>query len=186
MSSTKGLIARETLGANWYMDQNVNYQTFAARGGTPTLRSAITSTALKTSGWAQSGTLGTQGWTASTAVLNVGDTFTIAGVYMANPQNRAGTSQLRTFRGDPRPARRRTVRSLRHMTPSATWSAVRTSDGSGYLQSLSRNCIISGGQFRTWVPLPLRRLRHVDEQQCLGNTGPQTCCSIVIRSSGFS
>lgn len=145
----KGLVARETLGANWYMDQNVNYQTFAAKAGTPTLRSAITSTALMNSGWAQSGTLGTQGWTASTAVLNVGDTFTIAGVYMANPQNRQGTSQLRTFVVVP------PTGTPSNGTFTPTYDAFGnvvggyyTSDASGYLQVTIQNCIISGGQFQ--------------------------------------
>lgn len=171
----KGLIARETLGANWYMDQNVNYQTFAAKAGTPTLRSAITSTALKTSGWAQSGTLGTQGWTASTAVLNVGDTFTIAGVYMANPQNRAGTSQLRTFVVIP------PTGTPSNGTFSPTYDAFGnvvggsyTSDGSGYLQVTVQNCIISGGQFQNVGAAPAASAAiTLTNNNASANTGPQ-------------
>lgn len=145
----KGVIVKQTLGADWYMDQNVNYQTFAAKAGTPTLRSAIVSSALLTTGWADKGTLGTQGWTASTPVLNIGDTFTIAGVYMANPQNRAGTSQLRSFVvvppvGTPSNGTFVPVTDVFGNVVGGTY----TSDASGYLQVTIAVCAISGGQFQ--------------------------------------
>jgi hypothetical protein len=42
-------------------------------------------------------TVGTSGWTATTTFLNLGDNFTIAGVYSINPQSRASTGQLQKF-----------------------------------------------------------------------------------------
>src|SRR5574337_32923 len=93
----KGLMSRSTVGADWYMDQNIGVQTFGSWAGTPKFGTGGASSALLTTGWADSGTLYLTGFTASTAVVNVGDTFTLAGVYMANPQNRVATQQLRTF-----------------------------------------------------------------------------------------
>lgn len=171
----KGIIQKATLGADWYMDQNINYQTFAAKAGTPTLRSAIASSALLTSGWAASGTLGTQGWTASTAVLNVGDTFTIAGVYMANPQNRAGTSQLRTFVVVP------PVGTPANGTFAATTDifgnvvgGTYTADASGYLQVTIASCVISGGQFQNVGAAPAASAAITLSNNTAGAvTGPQ-------------
>lgn len=171
----KGLMARQTLGADWYMDQNVNYQTFAAKAGSPTLRSAIASSALLTTGWADKGTLGTQGWTASTAVLNVGDTFTIAGVNMANPQNRAGTSQPRTFVvvppvGTPSNGTFTPVTDVFGNVTGGTY----TSDGSGFLQVTIAVCIISGGQFQNVGAAPAAAAAITLTNNTAGAlTGPQ-------------
>jgi hypothetical protein len=52
------------------------------------LTTPIAGTAFLSTGWAQSGTVSTQGWTASTAVISVGDVIQFAGVYPVNPQNR--------------------------------------------------------------------------------------------------
>lgn len=93
----KGLMARNTVGFDWYMDQNVASQTWGTWGTSPEFSTTGTSTALITSGWADNGTLQLKALTNSTGTVNVGDTFTIAGVYMVNPQNRQPTSQLRTF-----------------------------------------------------------------------------------------
>ena len=171
----KGIIARQTLGADWYMDQNINYQTFAAKAGTPVLRSAIASSALLTTGWADKGTLGTSGWTASTAVLNVGDTFTIAGVSMANPQNRAGTNQLRTFVVVP------PVGTPSNGTFTPTYDAFGntvggyyTSDSSGYLQVTIAVAIISGGQFQNVGAAPAAAAAITLTNNTAGAlTGPQ-------------
>jgi hypothetical protein len=95
----KGLMARNTVGYDWYMDQNIASHTFGswATGGTVEYDATGTSSAILSSGWADSGTLTLKGFSNSTAVVNVGDTFTIEGVYMVNPQNRQTTRQLRSF-----------------------------------------------------------------------------------------
>ena len=86
----KGLVARDFAGLDWWESQNVT--TFITGAvGTGTAQAVATvpaGTALLTTGWAGSGTLQTKGWQASTAVLKVGDTIQIAGVFPVNPQNR--------------------------------------------------------------------------------------------------
>ena len=83
-----GMIAREFAGLDWWEDQNIPVFTTGAQGGTPILTTPIAGTAFLSTGWAQSGTVSTQGWTASTAVISVGDVIQFAGVYPVNPQNR--------------------------------------------------------------------------------------------------
>ena len=86
-AALKGFIANI---ANFeiYLDQNVAVQTVGAYGGTPVVNGA-----------AQSGSaLVTNGWTASvTGLLNVGDVFTIAGVFAVNPQSKVSTQALMNF-----------------------------------------------------------------------------------------
>ena len=97
---TKGLMGKDTLGFDWFMDQNIVSYTVGAQGGSPVFTTTGTSTALLTTGWADNGTLQTSGWTAAAAPrLNVGDVFTLAGVYLVNPQSRApvGPNRLRQF-----------------------------------------------------------------------------------------
>lgn len=149
----KGMMSRETLGASWYMDQNVNYQTFGSWAGTPVFSTTNPSTALLTSGWADSGTLYLTGFTASTAVVNVGDTFTIgtgAGtVFMANPQNRAGTKQARTFVVRP-PSGTPAFGTFSQVTDAFgnVVGGTYTSDGSGRLSITIAVAVISAGQFQ--------------------------------------
>lgn len=71
-----------------YMDQNIQAQTLGAYAGTPTVNGA-----------SQTGSsLVTAGWTASIAdLLNVGDTFTIAGVFAVNPRSKQSTTHLQQF-----------------------------------------------------------------------------------------
>lgn len=71
-----------------YLDQNIQTQTVGAYAGTPVVNGAN-----------QTGSsLVTNGWTASIAgLLNVGDVFTVAGVFAVNPQNRQSTGQLQNF-----------------------------------------------------------------------------------------
>ena len=84
----KGLIAKDFLGFDWYMDQNMYSQTIGAGGGAPALANN-TSSAWLASGWARNGLIQTSGWTAAAgARLNVGDVITVAGVYPVNPQSR--------------------------------------------------------------------------------------------------
>jgi hypothetical protein len=71
-----------------YMDQNVQVQTVGAYAGTPVVNGAgQTGSSLVTSGW--TGTIA--------GLLNVGDVFTIAGVYAVNPQSKVATSSLQNF-----------------------------------------------------------------------------------------
>ena len=71
-----------------YMDQNIQVQTVGAYGGTPTVNGANQTGA----------SLVTAGWTASIAdLLNVGDVFTIAGVFAVNPRNKQPTGALQNF-----------------------------------------------------------------------------------------
>lgn len=82
-----GLMSQQG-GFDWYEDQNMVTHTVGALGGTPLVNGA-----------SQTGSsLITDGWTAAAATrLNVGDVFTIAGVYAVNPQTRASTGRLRQF-----------------------------------------------------------------------------------------
>lgn len=88
----KGMMSKNTLGMNWYMDQNVRTFTTGVQGGTPT-----------TNGTLQVGaSLITQAWTSAAATrLNTGDIFTLGsgstGVYAVNPQNGQSTGALRQF-----------------------------------------------------------------------------------------
>lgn len=74
-------------GFRHYMDQLVAGHTNGTYGGTP-----------KVNGAGQYGSsLVTDGWTPTTTSLNVGDVFTIAGVYMVNAQTRQNTGILQQF-----------------------------------------------------------------------------------------
>ncbi|SNT33723.1 P22 coat protein - gene protein 5 [Noviherbaspirillum humi] len=83
----KGIMG-QALGFDFAMDQNVNAYTVGPQGGVPLVNGAN-----------QTGSaLVTNGWTAAAATrLNVGDVFTIAGVFAVNPQSRQSTGRLRQF-----------------------------------------------------------------------------------------
>lgn len=71
-----------------YEDQNIQVQTVGAYAGSPVVNGAgQTGSSLVTNGWSNS----------ITGLLNVGDVFTIAGVYAVNPQNKQSTGQLQQF-----------------------------------------------------------------------------------------
>jgi P22 coat protein - gene protein 5 len=72
----------------WFVDQNLPTQVIGALGGTPAVNGAN-----------QTGTsLITNGWTDSIAgLLNIGDVFSIAGVFAVNPQSRVSTGSLQQF-----------------------------------------------------------------------------------------
>lgn len=167
----KGLMARNTVGADWYMDQNIASQTWGSWAGAPKFSTSGTSSALMTSGWADSGTLYCTGFMASTAVVNVGDTFTM-GVYMVNPQSRATTKQLRTF----------VVRAPVGSPSNGTFSPVTdvfgnvvggtyTSDSSGNLQLTIAVAVISAGQFQNVSAAPANNAALVPTGTSV--TGPQ-------------
>jgi hypothetical protein len=93
----KGLMGRDSAGMNWKMDQNVVSQTFGSYAGSATVDTRTSNTQILTSGWASQSTITVT--KTSTFTPNVGDTFTIAGVYAVNPQNRQayGSNKLRNF-----------------------------------------------------------------------------------------
>ena len=98
---SKGLMGRDSGGMNWKLDQNVVAQTFGSNSTTTVTASVATTTAtgFLTSGWASSSTITVTAANTGTLNLNAGDTFTIAGVYAVNPQNRQayGSNKLRNF-----------------------------------------------------------------------------------------
>jgi hypothetical protein len=90
--NTKGIMGKDTFGADWYMDQNVRNQVVGPLGGTP-----VTNAALQVGS-----SLITNGWTAAAASrLNVGDVFTLGagatGVFAVNPQSGQSTGALKQF-----------------------------------------------------------------------------------------
>ena len=93
---TKGLMGRDSGGMNWYMDQNVVSQTFGSYSTATLSCNVTTATGFLSSGWAYSSNI-TVGATSAAATLNQGDTFTIAGVFAVNPQNRQSYGKLRNF-----------------------------------------------------------------------------------------
>lgn len=162
-----GIVARKTAGFDWFEDQNIPTWTTGALGGTPVLAgvtAASGGTALLTSGWAQTGTFETSGWTSSAAArLVVGDIIQIAGVYPANPQNRgqygrttkqfvvippAGYAPMSgaAVPGGPQFA----AATLLHGTFNATTGAYSSTSG-GLLTVYVKECLINGGQFQNCV-----------------------------------
>ncbi len=111
------------IGLKWSMDQNVGMHTNGTFSGTPLVR-----------GGSQSGSsLITDGWGASlTDLLNVGDVFTIDGVYAVNPQSRQSTGALQQF--------------------VVTTQAV--SDGSGISTIAIAPAITASGQFQNVTAVP--------------------------------
>jgi len=80
-----GTVAR-ALGFDWYENQSAPVHTVGTYSGTP-----------KVNGGSQAGgTLNTDGWGAGTT-LNIGDVFTIAGVFTVNAQTKANTGVLQKF-----------------------------------------------------------------------------------------
>jgi hypothetical protein len=135
---TKGLMGRDSGGMNWKLDQNIVSQTFG-NFSTATVTASVattTATGFLTSGWASQSTITLTAANTGTINLNAGDTFTIAGVYATNPQNRQpyGTNKLRSF---------------------VVKSAVSVASGSSVSVTVSP-AIISGGQFQNVsIPSPV-------------------------------
>lgn len=115
---------RATVGFNIAMSQNVARHTVGPLGGTPLVNGAGQGL---TSGWANTTSLVTDGWTASAAArLAAGDVFTIAGVFSVNPVTKQSTGQLRRF----------------------VVTAAASSDGSGNLTAVISPALISAGPFQ--------------------------------------
>ena len=97
----KGMMGTDSAGMRWRMDQNVVSQQFGNNSTTTVTGSVATTTAtgFLTSGWASSSTITVTAANTGTLNLNAGDTFTIAGVFAVNPQNRQayGSNKLRNF-----------------------------------------------------------------------------------------
>ena len=87
--------ATNTVGLKIAMTQNVARHTVGALGGTPLINGA---NQVLTSGWANTYSLITDGWTAAAAQrLNAGDVFSIASVFSVNPVTKQSTGQLMQF-----------------------------------------------------------------------------------------
>jgi hypothetical protein len=132
---TKGLMGRDSGGMNWKLDQNIVSQTFG-NFTTATVTASVattTATGFLTSGWASQSTITLTAANTGTINLNAGDTFTIAGVFAVNPQNRQayGTNKLRSF---------------------VVKSAVSVASGSSVSVTVSP-AVITGGQFQN-VTIP--------------------------------
>lgn len=159
-----GEVARKTAGFDWFEDENMPLFTTGAGGGSPVLAgvtAASGGTALLTTGWAQTGTFETSGWTSSANPRAVvGDILQVAGVYPANPQNRTQYGKtLKQFVVIP-PAGYAPVNgvavpgspafapaTLTHGTFNAA-TGVYSSTSGGLLTLFVKECLISGGQFQ--------------------------------------
>lgn len=163
---SSGMIAKEFAGLDWFEDQNIPVFTTGAQGGSPVLTTPIAGTAFLTDGWAQQGTVSTQGWTASTAVVNVGDIVQFAGVFPVNPQNRLQYGKtLRQFvvlppGGFATPANGAAAPGLTYAAASLAAGTFNpatgqyTSSGTGTLTLTIGDCVISGGQFQNVTAAP--------------------------------
>lgn len=192
----KGLINRETAGFDWYQDQNVVSFTSGAGGGSPTL-TATTHTGILSSGWAQSGFIETEGWTASAAArVKVGDIIQIAGVYPVNPQSRTryGNS-LKQFvvlppggyTSNPTGTATAGLSFAAATLTSGTFDAstgVYSSTSGGALSILIGECAITGGQFQNCTsPSSTTAALTINGGAAAATTGPQ---SIAYHKSAFA
>lgn len=84
----KGMMSEETVGFDWYMDQNCAQHTVGLQGGVPLTNSATPQTG---------GSIITNGWTASTVILNRGDIIQVADVFAVNPQSLQTFGTLANF-----------------------------------------------------------------------------------------
>lgn len=83
---TKGMVT-DAAGMEWFRTQNTQNFVVGLQGGAPVVNGAN-----------QTGSnIITNGWTATTAVLNQGDVIFFAGVHRINPLTRQSTGDLRPF-----------------------------------------------------------------------------------------
>src|SRR5277367_5828878 len=167
----KGLIARAFAGLDWWEDQNILSFTTGAQTGlttatTGTLLASAGTSALLTSGWAASGFLGLQGFTASSAAVVVGDTIQIANVYPVNPQNRNQYGRTLKqfvvlppggFASPPNGAAATTLSYAAATLTNGTFNPVTgtyNSDASGFVSVLIGEAVISAGQFQNVTVAP--------------------------------
>jgi len=96
----KGVMGKDAGGMNWYEDQNVishQYGAWAAASAGTLTANTTTNAGFLATGWASTSTIIFTN--SATIALKKGDTFTLAGVYAVNPQNRQayGSNKLRNF-----------------------------------------------------------------------------------------
>jgi len=116
--------ATNTIGLKIGMSQNINRHTVGALGGTPVINGAAQGI---TAGWANTGSVITNGWTAAAAQrLNAGDVVTFAGCNSVNPITKQSTGSLMQF----------------------VVTANASSDGAGNLTMTVSPAIITAGPFQ--------------------------------------
>lgn len=116
-----GMLASNTLGADFFMTQNIPLHTNGAQAGGGLINGAN----QVTSGWAASQSLITDDWTAATDV-KAGTIFTLPAVYAVNPETKISTGELMPF----------------------TVLADGTADGSGNLTLTISPAIITSGPYQ--------------------------------------
>lgn len=122
--------ATNTVGLKIAMSQNVARHTVGPLGSSPVVNGA--SQGL-TAGWANTGTLITNGWTASAAQrVAAGDVFTIAGLFSVNPVTKQANTGLMQF----------------------VCIQAQSSDGSGNLTLNISPAIITAGPFQNVAAAP--------------------------------
>jgi hypothetical protein len=121
-----GRMGRDSAGMDWYIDQNVQNQTFGSWTTTASTLTADTTSIGIASGWAQTTTLNLTVGAAAIA-LKKGDVISFANVFPVNPQSRQiYGSKARTF----------------------VLQADASSAGSGAMAITVAPAIITGGQFQ--------------------------------------
>ena len=156
---TKGMMGRDSAGANWYMDQNVVSQTFGSYSG-KTLSVDTTSASFGiATGWAQTSTITLVA--SSGLTLNQGDTIQIAAVYGVNPQSRQSYGKLRNF------------------VVTAT-TTVATGGGTAVTVSPA---IITGGQFQNVTVTSTSATAAVTPFNNTGTVSPQ---NIIMHRNAFT
>lgn len=120
-------------GFDTFSTQNVQSHTTGAHGGTPLVNGASQNVTYANATGANTQSLITDGWTASTAVLKAGDVFTIAGVKAVNPVPGEGT----------------TGKTVMPYLQQFTVISDATSDGTGNATLTISPAIITSGPFQT-------------------------------------
>ena len=192
-----GMIARQFAGLDWWEDQNIPVFTSGAQGGTPVLTTPVAGTAFLTSGWAQSGTVSTQGWSNSTGVITVGDIIQFAGVFPVNPQNRLQYGKtLRQFvvlppGGFVTPPNGAAAPGLTFgsaVLAAGTFNPVTgvyTSSGTGTLTLTIGDAVISGGQFQNVTVAPASGA-SITVNGGVGNANAVSPQSLVFHKYAFA
>lgn len=90
---SEGMLGR-TGGFKFFENTLLPRHTPGTKAGTPLTNGATQGVAT---GWAETGTLITDGWTNSTAALKAGDIFTVADVYEVHPETKVTTTRLKRF-----------------------------------------------------------------------------------------
>jgi len=168
----KGLVAKKTAGLDWWEDQNILSFTTGAQTGLTTAttgkyQTATGTSAILTTGWAQSGTIVLSGFTASSSALTVGDTIQFTGIYPVNPQNRLQYGRTAKqfvvlppggFSAPPNGAATTGIYYAPATLTNGTFNnltGVYTADASGYVQVTIGDAIIPSGQFQNVTSAPV-------------------------------